>query len=260
MSGSHHYGPNCTKQCVSRHCLGNSSCNSTGACDNGCKTGWTLTDCTACESHLYGSDCTKTCASRHCKGKSSCNSTGGCDNGCETGWTLTDCTVYSLGHPGTECKDECAGNHTCDRRSGNCRSACLEGSTDHGCQESVGDEEKLIPAVTVTAIVVVVAAVVVGVFIRRRRRRQRPSLQESDSHHYYNTSHPSKVQTKTSRNDGASELDTITHDYLNVEVRDSPWCGETRCTHNISKTELDDGVCMEVPERDIYEPAEPRIS
>ncbi|XP_067663189.1 multiple epidermal growth factor-like domains protein 11 [Haliotis asinina] len=252
------YGQNCSKRCTDRNCAGNSSCDHvTGSCVPGCKAGWTGLDCKdACEPHQYAPGCTETCASRHCEGNSSCNSTGGCDNWCEAGWTQSDCTVYSLSHPGTECKEECAGNHPCDRSSGSCRFACLEGNKDHRCQESVGDDGILIPAVAATAIVVLVAAVIVFVFIRRKR--QRAPQKEPDSYEYYNTSHLSKVQTKTSRNNDASELNLSAHDYRNVELRDNQWCGEPHCTISRSKTEPDDGASVEAIEVDIYEPVEPR--
>ncbi|XP_048243456.1 uncharacterized protein LOC124125203 isoform X2 [Haliotis rufescens] len=88
----HRYGPNCDKTCAFRQCVGNSSCNTTGGCDSGCETGWTLDDCTACDSQHYGANCVKTCTSRHCVGDSSCNTTGHCDSGCMAGWSLSDCT------------------------------------------------------------------------------------------------------------------------------------------------------------------------
>ncbi|XP_046558983.1 protein draper-like [Haliotis rubra] len=153
---SQHYGANCAEACASRHCKGNSSCNSTGACDNGCKTGWTLTDCTACETHLYGPDCTKTYSTRHCMRSSSCNSTGGCDNGCEERWTETDCTVPA----------------------------------------SVPQQDILIPAVTVTAIVVaVVVAVAVGVIIWRRRRPALEESESHDYYNTSHLSKPETKQS-----------------------------------------------------------------
>ncbi|XP_048237069.1 multiple epidermal growth factor-like domains protein 10 isoform X2 [Haliotis rufescens] len=223
------YGQNCSLLCTERNCAGNSPCDHvTGKCVSRCKPGWMGIDCVqACDSQHYGPNCIKTCASRHCMGSSSCNSTGGCDTGCETGWTQTDCTA-SL----------------------------------HVPQENnpVGGEETLIPAVTVTTIVVVVvAAVVVGVVCWRRRRR--PSLQESDSNDYYNTSHLAKVQTKQSRDNDETQLEERTYDGLNVMSREIQGTGETYCTLNTEKPDLEGGAAAEVAEmtdRDIYEPTEPR--
>ncbi|XP_046544945.1 uncharacterized protein LOC124255153 [Haliotis rubra] len=65
-----------------------------GDCDTGCETGWTETDCTACDSQHYGPNCTKNCTSRHCASNSSCNFKGNCDSGCQTGWIESDCTVF----------------------------------------------------------------------------------------------------------------------------------------------------------------------
>ncbi|XP_067678671.1 tyrosine-protein kinase receptor Tie-1-like [Haliotis asinina] len=97
------YGPDCTRNCSSRHCkVLSSTCDHiTGTCPaDGCQDGWMGVDCTtACGSGTYGANCAGNCRSRHCKMSSTaCNHiSGACSgDGCQAGYLGTDCTTVSV--------------------------------------------------------------------------------------------------------------------------------------------------------------------
>ncbi|XP_067678443.1 tyrosine-protein kinase receptor Tie-1-like [Haliotis asinina] len=91
------YGPDCTRNCSSRHCkVFSSTCDDiTGTCPaGGCQNGWIGVDCsTACGSGKYGANCAKDCSSRQCMTFSStCDRfSGACPaDRCKDGWTGVD--------------------------------------------------------------------------------------------------------------------------------------------------------------------------
>ncbi|XP_067677283.1 multiple epidermal growth factor-like domains protein 10 isoform X2 [Haliotis asinina] len=133
------YGPDCTRNCSSRHCkVFSSTCDHiTGTCPaGGCQDGWMGVDCTiACGSGTYGANCAGNCSSRHCKMSSTaCNHiSGACSgDGCQAGYKGTDCTtVCAYGTYGANCAENCSSRHckTSSTACGHIRGAC----SDDGC-------------------------------------------------------------------------------------------------------------------------------
>ncbi|XP_067678575.1 receptor-type tyrosine-protein phosphatase epsilon-like [Haliotis asinina] len=101
---SGNYGANCSKICATRNCKGdNSSCDHmTGQCVEGCKAGWTGTDCRQKCQHSYGYGCSKMCSDRKCNETTPSNCdhvTGRCESGCRPGWIEADCTEELVDAP-----------------------------------------------------------------------------------------------------------------------------------------------------------------
>ncbi|XP_067677271.1 receptor-type tyrosine-protein phosphatase kappa-like isoform X2 [Haliotis asinina] len=147
------YGPDCTRNCSSRHCkVLSSTCDHiTGTCPaGGCQNGWMDVDCTtACGSGKYGANCAKDCSSRQCMTFSStCDRfSGACPaDRCKDGWTGVDCTTAcGSGKYGANCTKDCSSRQcmtfssTCDRFNGACPAdGCKDGWTGVDCTTACG--------------------------------------------------------------------------------------------------------------------------
>ncbi|KAF4527685.1 hypothetical protein B566_EDAN012651 [Ephemera danica] len=83
------FGVQCNETC-SRNCMVIHSCNTvTGACDNGCKPGWKMPQCTTCEDGRFGTNCDMLC-SDNCM-ESCSKDSGNCLQGCKPGWKGDTC-------------------------------------------------------------------------------------------------------------------------------------------------------------------------
>ncbi|XP_041374075.1 multiple epidermal growth factor-like domains protein 10 [Gigantopelta aegis] len=139
---SNHYGELCREDCSTRHCVGSSTCDSIGRCDNGCTEGWMQPDCTTkCSQGLYGHGCRGSCVNRHCHVKSDCDHvTGECVGGCNRGYNPLDCTsICQRGTFGPGCQSKCSERHckgdssSCDVQNGTCQHGCDPGWKSLSC-------------------------------------------------------------------------------------------------------------------------------
>lgn len=133
------FGVDCHLFC---NCLDDEPCLLTGACEHGCKSGFTGFACQSeCSSGLYGLGC-KTKCSENCKDKQiPCNAVdgfcvGGCDDGYEPPLCFKKCVKGKYG-PGCSrlCGQFCKGGYSkCHHVTGVCAEGCEPGAKRPNCE------------------------------------------------------------------------------------------------------------------------------